>query len=135
MLMLQTRGAPVGTWIHSTGGPTLNAPYICTIQANKRVNSRDIESTDFLGTISPKDFNKVKAAAKRVPPQQCQMYVVTVTSELEKKGLLPNGTTARLGQRVQMSETAQGYRRQNPVAKPDIAWYPPDQSAPSWVQN
>lgn len=135
MLMLRNRGSMVGTWIHSTGGPTQNTPYACTIQANKRVNSHGIESTELLGTISLKDVNKVKAAAKRVPPQQCQMYVVTLASELEKKGLLPNGVTARLGQRVRMSETAQGYRRQNPVAKPDIAWYPPGEAAPSWVQN
>ncbi|KAL8946682.1 MAG: hypothetical protein Q9183_007875 [Haloplaca sp. 2 TL-2023] len=115
----------VGTWTHSTGGPTQNTPYACKIQANKRVNSHGIESTELLGTISPKDINNVHAAAKRVPPQQCQIYVVTSTSELEKKALLPHSVTSRLGQKIRMSETAQGYRRQNPVAKPDIEWYPP----------
>lgn len=39
------------------------------------------------------------------------------------------------GQRVKMSERAQGYRRQNPPAKPSIAWYPPGQAAPYWVEN
>lgn len=106
-----------------------------TIEANKRVNSRGIESIELLGTVSPKDVKKIIAAAKRVPLQQCQMYVITVASELEKRGFLQNGTTSRLGQRVQMSQTAQGYRRQNPVAKPSIAWYPAGQPAPSWVPN
>ena len=96
MLMLQTQGSRFGTWIHSTGGPTQNLPYTCTIQANKRVDSRGIESTELIGTIPAKDLNKVKAAAKRVQPQQCQMYVVSVVSELEKKGLLPQGTTAQV---------------------------------------
>lgn len=67
--MLQTQGSMFGTWIHSTGGPIQDSPLTCTIQANKRVNSHGIEHTELIGTISPKDINKVNAAAKGVQPQ------------------------------------------------------------------
>ena len=133
MVMLLPQGSLFGTWIHSTGGPTQSKPYQCTIQANKRANSHGIDSTELLGTISPKDVKKVTDAAKRIPPQQCQMYVVALVAELEKKGLLQTGNAPRLRRKVQMSERAQAYRQENPVGKPTIAHYPPGKPSLAWT--
>lgn len=118
--MLRSRDSTHSTWYHSTGGPTQNAPYQVTIQDHKRVASHGIKSLQLLGTISPKDQNKVKAAAQRVPAQQCQRYVVALISELEHKGLLPPGQAAQLNQTVQMSQVALDYANKNPVPQPSF---------------
>lgn len=124
MLMLVSRGAQKGTWYHSIGGPTQNKPYEVAIQAQKRVDSQGISSTELIGSIMPKDVNKVKAAAQRVPAQQCQRYVVALVHELEKKGLAQKGEAVRLNNKVQMSERAQAYAIQNPVEHPSGAYVP-----------
>ena len=102
LLSLKSRGDPSCTWIHSTGGPSQRKEYRYTVQANKPFQSHGIASSDLIGTVSPRDVNKVLAAAKRTQPQQCQMYVVSVVAELEKRGLLPRGRTAYLEGRVQI---------------------------------
>ncbi len=122
LLSLQSTNATRCAWIHSTGGPTQERSYECSIRANKAVDSRDIASTSFQGNISPRDVDKVIAAAKRIEPQQCQMYVVAVVAELEKEGLLPKGRTAFLKDQVQISEKSGDYRREHPVSKPAIAY-------------
>ena len=122
LLSLRTSNATKCTWIHSTGGPSQNKNYERSIQAGKSVESRGIASTSFQGNISARDVSKVIAAAKRVEPQQCQMYVVAVIAELEKKGLLPQGRTAFLKDQVQMSDKSCDYRREHPVSKPAIAY-------------
>lgn len=122
LLSLRTPNATKCTWIHSIGGPSQNKNYECSIQAGKSVESRGIASTSFQGNISARDVSKVIAAAKRVEPQQCQMYVVAVIAELEKKGLLPQGRTAFLKDQVQISDKSCDYRREHPVSKPAIAY-------------
>lgn len=118
--MLRSKDSNFGTWYHSTGGPTRNEPYKVTIQANKRVDSHGTQSTECLGTISPRDVSKVTAAAKRVPPQQCQKYVVSLIAELENRHLLPYGHAARLNGQVQISDLSRNYEREHPVPPPSI---------------
>jgi len=125
MLMLVSQGGQRGTWYHSTGGPTQGTPYAVTIEANKRLDSHGIQSTEQIGTIMPKDVNKVKAAAQRVQPQQCQRYVVHLVHGLEKKDLARAGEAVRLNGKVQISERAQAYAVQNPVDHPSGAYVPP----------
>src|SRR5947209_2517838 len=96
MLMLRSRDSARGTWYHSIGGPSQNRPYEVEIAANKRVDSRGIQSMERIGTISVNDVNKVRAAAQRVPAQQCQRYVVALVAELEHRGLIPPGQAIRL---------------------------------------
>lgn len=122
LLSLHSPGASKCTWIHSTGGPSQQKGYEYTCQADKPVISRGIASTSLLGTVSPRDVNKVLAASKRIEPQQYQMYVVAVVAELEKKGLLPPGKTAFLKNKVQISKLSIAHRRAHPVAKPAIAY-------------
>ncbi|KAK4692638.1 hypothetical protein P7C71_g4605, partial [Lecanoromycetidae sp. Uapishka_2] len=122
LLSVQSPGASKCTWIHSTGGPSQNRPYERSIQAEKPVKSRGIASTSLLGVVPLNDYNKVLAAAKRIEPQQCQMFVVAVVAELEKKALLPEGSTGYLKDKVQMSKQSTDYRRGHPVAKPAIAY-------------
>lgn len=85
LLSLQSPGATKCTWIHSTGGPSQGRDYECSIQANKSAQSRGIASSSLLGNVSANDVNKVIAAAKRIVPQHCQMYVVAVVAELRRK--------------------------------------------------
>lgn len=122
LLSLRSVGAKECTWIHSIGGPSQERDYECSIRANKSLDSRSIASTSLQGTISSQDVDKVIAIAKRIQPQQCQMYVVAVVAELEKEGLLPRGRTAFLKDQVQMSERSIDYRRGHPVAKPAVAY-------------
>ena len=72
--------------------------------------------------LSSTDLNKVIAAAKRIEPQQCQMYVVAVVAKLDRKGLLPAGRTSLLKDKVQMSKQSSDFRRAHPVAKPALAY-------------
>ena len=117
MLMLRSRNSQFGTWYHSEGGPTRNTPYKVAIAGHKRFDSHGIHSKQFLGTIAPTDTNKVKSAAQRVPAQQCQMYVVALVAELERRRLLESGQAARLYQGVQMSNRAREYERQHPITQ------------------
>ena len=94
LLSVQSVGSKGCRWIHSTGGPTQERDYECRIQAKKSIDSHDIASISLQGTISSQDVDKVIAVAKRIEPQQCQMYGVAVVAELEKDGLLPQGRTA-----------------------------------------
>ncbi|CAK3799037.1 Hypothetical predicted protein [Lecanosticta acicola] len=128
MLMLISQGAQRGTWYHAVGGPTQHAPYSLAVQADKRLDSHGIETTELIGSIMPKDVNKFKSAAQRVKPQQCQRFVVAVVHELEKKELINRGEAVRLNGKVQMSELAQAYAVQNPVEHPSGAYVP---AAPS----
>lgn len=96
LLSLQSVGSKGCPWIHSTGGPTQERDYECRIQAKKSIDSHGIASISLQGTISSQDVDEVIAAAKRIEPQQCQMYVVAVVAELEKDGLLPQGRTGFL---------------------------------------
>ncbi len=82
--------------IQSTGGPTQERDYECSIRPNKSVGSWGIASSNFQGNIFSRDVDRVVEAAKRVQPQQYQMYVVAVVAELEKEGLLKEGRRAFL---------------------------------------
>ncbi|KAJ4319274.1 hypothetical protein N0V84_006465 [Fusarium piperis] len=93
ILILAEEGAHNGTWYHSTGGPTMNKPYKVEIQT-KRVNSHGIDSHHSIAEISDKHKNKVKAAVQAISPKFCQRWTVDVLAELERKGLVPNGTSA-----------------------------------------
>ena len=96
LLSLQSPGASECTWLHSTGGPSQGRAYECSIRANKHIESVGIASSSIQGYISPKDVSKVIGAVRRIEPQQCQMYVITVAAELEKTGLLSQCRTAFL---------------------------------------
>lgn len=120
MLMLASEGSGKGTWYHSKGGPTQHKDYELAIEANKRVNSQGIASRELLGRISPADVNKVKAAAQRIRPQQCQTYVVSLIADLENRQLLPAGNAARLNDDVQMGKAAREYLQTHPVPPPAI---------------
>jgi hypothetical protein len=80
------------TYYHVTGGPTQGTDYVLQIEANKRVNSNGIASTEHIGTIEKSDINKLKASAQKVTPQFCQSWAVEVLGDLERKSLVAKGT-------------------------------------------
>ena len=62
------------------------------IEANKRVNSNGIASSEHVGAIKKSDVNKLNASAQKVAPQFCQSWAVEVLGDLERKGLIVQGT-------------------------------------------
>ncbi|EPS35569.1 hypothetical protein H072_11099 [Dactylellina haptotyla CBS 200.50] len=93
-IMTALPGAETGTWYHVEGGPTLKTDYKLQVQAGKRVESRGVENMYKIGTISETNVKKPKAAVQSVPLQRCQRFSVAVLAKLEKKWLVPEGTTA-----------------------------------------
>ncbi|GKU11777.1 hypothetical protein FLAG1_02368 [Fusarium langsethiae] len=91
ILIMAEEGSSQATWYHSTRGPTQGKPYSVVIK-QKRPNSHGIGKRDFIGQISSKDKNKIKSAAQRTPGLFCQRWVVNVIGDLEKRGVIPQGT-------------------------------------------
>ncbi|KAI1766708.1 hypothetical protein GGR53DRAFT_464030 [Hypoxylon sp. FL1150] len=100
MLIAATSGSNNCTWYHVAGGPTQNTDYTLQIQS-KRVNSRGIESHYQVADIQPKDINKLKSSAQKVTPKFCQRWVVEVLGDLERKSLVPVGTSQTWSQRME----------------------------------
>ncbi|KAF5231140.1 hypothetical protein FAUST_9446 [Fusarium austroamericanum] len=91
LVMAEEGSSSQTTWYHSTGGPTQDKPYSVVIE-QKPFDSRGIEKYHLIGEISPKDKNKIKAAAQRTPAMRCQRWVVNVIEDLEKRSIVPEGT-------------------------------------------
>ncbi|APA09755.1 hypothetical protein sscle_05g045250 [Sclerotinia sclerotiorum 1980 UF-70] len=68
--------------------------------------------------MSPTNWRKIIDAAKRIPPQHCQTFVVALVSELERKALLPGVTAVHLLSRMEMPEEARVYRENHPDLSP-----------------
>ncbi|KAH5319441.1 hypothetical protein HBI12_112800 [Parastagonospora nodorum] len=103
MLLVAPSGSDRCTWYHVTGGPTQGKGYTLEIQANKRVNSQGIGSKELVGRIEEKDTNKLKSSAQRVPLQRCQRWTCDLLEDLERKGLIAEGTSAQLRGRIEPS--------------------------------
>lgn len=95
ILVLCPSGSVRGTYYHVKGGPTQGVEYEVHIEANKRLDSTGIESTTQITTMSAAEQKKVVAAARAVPAQYCQTYVIGVLERLEDKELVPAGTVKR----------------------------------------
>jgi hypothetical protein len=94
IILAVPEGSDRCTYYHMVGGPTQGNNYELQIQANKRVNSNGISSSEYVGTIAKSDVNKLKASAQRIAPQFCQSWVVGVLEDVERKGLVAQGTAA-----------------------------------------
>ncbi|KAI1206896.1 uncharacterized protein F4807DRAFT_463294 [Annulohypoxylon truncatum] len=92
MLVAVAPGADICTWYHADGGPTQNKPYTLKIQ-NKRFNSHGVESYNKVADIKAKDINKVKSSAQKITPKYRQRWAVDVLGDLERKSLVPAGTS------------------------------------------
>ncbi|KAJ5374895.1 hypothetical protein N7517_006901 [Penicillium concentricum] len=93
MLLLANHGSLHCTWYHVVGGPTQNRDYKRKIEAGKRIDSFGISKKQYIGQISGDDINKVKSAVVAVPVQECQRWMVEVLAGLERKCLIPFGTS------------------------------------------
>ncbi|KAJ5823328.1 hypothetical protein N7447_005668 [Penicillium robsamsonii] len=93
MLLLANPGSLHCTWYHVVGGPTQNRGYDRKIEAGKRIDSFGISKKQYIGQISARDINKVKSAVVAVPVQECQRWTVEVLAGLERKSLIPLGTS------------------------------------------
>ncbi|KAJ5206049.1 hypothetical protein N7491_003331 [Penicillium cf. griseofulvum] len=93
MLLLSTRESLYCTWYHIVGGPTENRAYERKIEAGKRIDSYSISMKQYIGKISAWNINKVKSEIVAVPVQECQRWTVEVLAALERKFLVPAGTS------------------------------------------
>ncbi|KGO78522.1 hypothetical protein PITC_067310 [Penicillium italicum] len=112
MLLLANPGSMRCTWYHVVGGPTQNREYERKIQAGKRIDSFGISRMEYVGYISASDINKVKSAVVAVPMQNCQRWMVEVLAGLERKFLIPFGTSVHNHDRIEpalIGETQDGW--------------------------
>lgn len=93
MLLLAYPDSLSCTWYHVVGGPTQNRDYERKIQAGKRMDSFGISRKQYVGHIAVSDINKVKSAVVAVPVQDSQRWTVEVLAGLERKCLIPLGTS------------------------------------------
>ncbi|KAF4998913.1 hypothetical protein FGRMN_2844 [Fusarium graminum] len=107
ILMLSEGDSNRATWYHSTGGPTQGKPYQVSIDT-KRLDSHGVEFHHRVCKISAKDKNKVKAAAYRAPAKSCQMWFVDVLGDLEKRGIVPEGTWEHWNGAMEIRPTSNG---------------------------
>ncbi|KAF2684253.1 hypothetical protein K458DRAFT_303217, partial [Lentithecium fluviatile CBS 122367] len=75
--------------------------YTMMIQANKRVNSRRISSRELIGTIDTKDINKLKNFTQSILLERRQRWTCNLLNELERKELIPAGTSAYYRARIE----------------------------------
>jgi hypothetical protein len=94
IILIVPEGSDRCTYYHVVGGPTQGKNYELQIQPNKRVYSRGISAREYIGTIAKSNLNKLKASAQRIPPQSCQSWVVRFLEDVERKGLVAQGTVA-----------------------------------------
>jgi uncharacterized membrane protein YgcG len=99
ILLVATPGSRTCTWYYVEGNPTQG--YTLKIQANKRMDSFGIASKQYICRIDDKDIAKLRAAAQSVPMQRCQKWTVEVLRNLERRGLVPSGTTDRFAAQVE----------------------------------
>ena len=92
--MVAQPGSDRCTWYHVVGGPSQNRPYEPKIVANKRIDSFGISTKLWISRVPASEVNKIKAAAKSVPMQNCQRWTTEVLAKLERKKLVPPGTAA-----------------------------------------
>ncbi|KAJ5972172.1 uncharacterized protein N7479_002090 [Penicillium vulpinum] len=94
MLLFAHPGSLRCTWYHVVGGPTQNRDFERKIQAGKRMDSFGISRKQYICQIAASEINKVKSAVVAVPVQDCQRWIVAVLAGLERKCLVPAGTSA-----------------------------------------
>lgn len=92
--MLVEQDAQTCTWYHVVGGPSQNRKYERKIQAGKRIDSHGISKKQWVSCILGSELGKVKSAVDAVRLQPCQRWTVEVLGGLEKKGLVPPGTSS-----------------------------------------
>lgn len=63
-------------------------------------------ANSLLGRIVEKDIGKLRASAPSIPMQRCQRWTVEVLGSLERKGLVPVGTTNRFAAQVEPARAA-----------------------------
>ncbi|KAJ5169561.1 uncharacterized protein N7500_002344 [Penicillium coprophilum] len=107
MLLLANPRSLRCTWYHVVGGPTQNRDYERKIQAGKRIDSFGISKKQYIGQIQARDINKVKSAVVVVPVQACQRWTVEVLAELERKCLIPVGTSADYHNQIEPTPIAE----------------------------
>ena len=104
ILIVRPQGSQRCTWYHVEGGATQG--YSLKIQANKRMDSFGVASKQFIGRIDEKDIGKLRASAQSISMQRCQRWTVEVLGSLERKGLVPGGTTNRFAAQVEPAPAA-----------------------------
>ncbi|KOS39002.1 hypothetical protein ACN38_g10178 [Penicillium nordicum] len=101
MLLLANSGSLHCTWYHVIGGPMQSRDYECKIQAGERVDSFGISKKQYVSRIAASDINKVKSAVVAVPAQDCQYWMVEVLAGLERKSLVPPGTSVHYHNQIE----------------------------------
>lgn len=136
----------VATWYHVTGGPSQGTEYKVVIQNPKRFDSHGISEHHYVGELDEKDQKKLKASAQKIPAQRCQEWTVGVLGDLERKGLVAEGTAEHWFNQVEPSPySTDGYHgiqaasssaagtSRTPVSRAPVSRAPVSQASSEWV--
>lgn len=74
-----------GVRYHSRGGPTENAKYTVSVQANTNFRSESVLNRERLCNISIEDSKKLTQIANSIQPHQCQKYVVCMLAAMQQR--------------------------------------------------
>ncbi|KAL5586258.1 hypothetical protein FOBRF1_016128 [Fusarium oxysporum] len=91
ILMLAEENATRAIFYHTTGEPMHSKPYEVAIEP-KLVESHGIDKRHLIAKVLEKDRQEVKAAVRQAPPLFCQRWSLNVLEDLEKQGIVPEGT-------------------------------------------
>ncbi|KAL3482153.1 hypothetical protein BJX99DRAFT_252866 [Aspergillus californicus] len=91
ILMVRSQGADTYTMVDVEGGYPPST-YKLRIEREHRFESRNIVNRHMLSTTAPFAELDIFVAARSVPAQHCQRFVLAVVRKLEKKTIVAGGT-------------------------------------------
>jgi len=94
MLLVAISGSNDCTRYHTicSGPPSLYAGNYSVEIQDYRLDGLGTSSKELVGRIREKDWDKVDKSARRIPVQNCQKWVCALLEDLERKGLITEGT-------------------------------------------
>ncbi|CVL07343.1 uncharacterized protein FPRN_13727 [Fusarium proliferatum] len=100
ILMLAEEDATHAIFYHITGGPMRGKSY----------------------EVLEKDRQKIKAAVRQAPPLFCQRWILNVFEDLEKQGVVPEGTCSKWNEALETDPfSGDGAPSKKPLGNGDTA--------------
>ncbi|KAL4875893.1 hypothetical protein BJY04DRAFT_223638 [Aspergillus karnatakaensis] len=89
MLILAPQGSTNCTFYHVKPDPY---EYRHCLEVGQSLNNEDLHTVHHIGVIPAEDQKNFYAISRNIPPERCHWYLVEMLAELERAGLLYEGT-------------------------------------------
>ncbi|KAF4986705.1 hypothetical protein FGRMN_10716 [Fusarium graminum] len=106
ILMLAERDSEHATWYHVLGGPSVGKPWQVVIGPGW-LNIWAVDTRYKVAEIPVGRRRAVRTAARRTPGRFCQGWVHDVIGDLEKQGVVPEGTQSMIAELMEEDFYAQ----------------------------